>query len=99
MAKKHKKYVPQKRFPQKETTGHRKFVDVVYMDKEIVDGVENIYATCTCDKWRSSRDANTITKVAIEAKKHVLAGKCEFRPHDPEEVHPLDQIPEEEVDV
>lgn len=77
----------------KPTTGQREFVNVVYMEKETVFDAETeetkkqIYATCTCGEWRTSSEATTINKVAMEAKAHVEAseGKCRLRQHDPYE--------------
>lgn len=81
MVKKHKGYKPQRRGRLKKTTGKLEFVDVVYMEKETVDGTQRVYATCTCGKWRSSPEASTIQKVAIEAKAHVDSGPCRLRQH------------------
>ena len=88
MAKKHNKkwYKPQRRDRLKETVGKLEFVDVVYMEKEVdEDGKTQIFATCTCGDWRSSPEATTIQKVAMEAKAHVQAGPCVFRPHSPDQ--------------
>jgi hypothetical protein len=95
MSKKNKK--PQVRKRQKPTTGQLKFQDVVYLEREKVDGVVQVYATCTCDKWRSSPEATTITKAALEAKQHVLdsGGDCLFRQHDV----PADMLPETEEEA
>lgn len=87
MAKKSRNYKPQKRTRLKPTTGQLEFRDVVYLDKiKDAEGVEQVVAFCTCDKWKSSDEATTITKVALEAKAHVDAsnGKCRLRPHDAE---------------
>jgi len=99
MAKKHNKkwYRPQKRERLRETVGKLEFVDVVYMAKERdEDGVEQVYATCTCDQWRSSPEATTIQKVALEAKAHVQAGPCVFRPHSPDQNPYINGISDEE---
>jgi hypothetical protein len=94
MGKGHKRRnPPQLRRNTKPTTGQREFINVVYMEKENVFDPETeetkkqIYATCTCEKWRSSPEATTINKVAMEAKAHVEAseGKCQLRQHDPYE--------------
>lgn len=91
MSKKRKFKKPQIRRRSKRTTGQLQFTNVVYMERERVDDPENpgrkktvAYAVCTCDKWRSSEAATTITKVGMEAKKHIEAsdGKCAFRYHD-----------------
>lgn len=75
---------PQIRRRSKRTTGQLQFTNVVYMERETVDGVRKVYAVCTCNEWRSSDKAVTITKVGMEAKKHIEAsnGKCAFRFHD-----------------
>lgn len=84
--KKYKNYVPQQRKKLKKTVGQLEIVDVVYMSKEVDDdGVTQIFAACTCEKWRSSPEATTITKVALEAKEHVQNGPCMFRQHQPDE--------------
>ena len=85
MSKKNRK--PQTRKRQKPTTGQLEFLDVVYLDRvRDAEGTEQVVAVCTCDKFRSSVEATTITKVAMEAKAHVEAsnGKCRLRPHDEE---------------
>lgn len=100
--KKHKNYKPQKRRKLKITTGKLISVDMVYMDREKIEDPETgekkemVYATCTCGKWRSSNEATTIQKVALEAKAHVESGSgCIFRPHEAEpEEHPLEQMTE-----
>lgn len=98
MPKKHKNYIPQKRFRQHDTVGKLEFVNVVYLEREAVWDpekeayVDQVYATCTCDKWRSSPEANTIQKVALEAKEHVNNGPCRLRQHNYEEAHPLDDL-------
>lgn len=67
----------------KETTGKLTFVDVVYMERKMgADGVVELYSTCTCDTWRSSLEAKTITAIAKEAKQHVLESGHAFRKHD-----------------
>ena len=95
MAKKHKKAQVRKR--TKATVGKREFQDVVYLEKEMDEnGVVQIVGMCTCDKWHSSKEATTITKVALEAKKHVESGPCTFRPHA---VDPEDEDLAEETDI
>lgn len=81
MSKKNKK--PQVRKRQKPTVGQLEFTNVVYMERELVDGKVQIFGTCTCKKWRSSPEATTITKVGLEAKQHVIDsdGKCALRSH------------------
>lgn len=81
MSKKSKFRKPQIRKRQKKTVGQAEFVDVVYMDRETIDGKRQVFAACTCGEWRSSPAAITITKVGMEAKAHVLAGKCQLRFH------------------
>lgn len=67
----------------KPTTGKLTFVDVVYMDREKnADGVTELFSACTCDKWRSSSEAKTITAIAKEAKQHILESGHTFRKHD-----------------
>lgn len=86
LKKKHRFRKPQIRIRQKETVGRLELVDVVYMDKEVDDeGTTQIFAACTCGDWRSSPEATTIAKVAMEAKAHVEAGPCMFRQHVPGE--------------
>ena len=82
MPKKNRK--PQIRKRQKPTTGRVEFTDVVYLEREKDEnGKEQVFAVCTCNKWRSSPEATTITKVGLEAKKHVdeSDGKCRLRNH------------------
>jgi hypothetical protein len=82
----------------KPTTGQREFVNVVYMSREIVDGKVQVYGVCSCNKWRSSKEATTITKVGLEAKAHILAsdGKCSFRFHEVPEG--MEEATNEDVD-
>lgn len=92
---------PQIRKRQKPTTGKLEFQDVVYLEREhkLVEGKVTtvVYATCTCDKWRSSPEATTITKCGLEAKQHVIEseGKCKFRKHDV----PAEMIPDSEEEA
>ena len=72
---------PQVRKRTKPTTGQNKFVDVVYLERERIDGKEVVYGVCTCGNWRSSSEATTINKVGVEAKKHVASGPCQLRSH------------------
>lgn len=85
---------------QKKTVGRLKFTDVVYLEKEKIDGKEQIFATCTCNQWRSSAEATTILKVANEAKAHVDSGPCELRSHTVEEGEGviLEQDPDDTYD-
>ena len=86
--KKDKNYKPQNRRNTKPTTGYHTLVDVIYMEKE-PDGVigengkegERVFASCTCKEWRSSAEATTITKVALEAKAHAEETGHQLRRH------------------
>jgi len=83
---------PRKR--TKATTGQREFINVCYLEREIIDGKVQVYGVCSCNTWRSSKEADTITKVGLEAKKHILAsnGKCAFRFHEvPEDLEEAQQ--------
>lgn len=75
---------PQTRHRQKKTTGQLEFTDVVYIEKEKIDGKDNMYATCTCGKWRSSPEAKTFTAIGREAKAHVVESGHRFRHHEVE---------------
>lgn len=84
MAKKHKGYKPQIRKKQKDTVGRIDLVeiDVIYMDREKdADGVQQVFAACTCGNWRSSSEAKTFGKIGTEAKEHVEATGHQLRQH------------------
>lgn len=67
----------------KPTTGQLALVDIIYMDKTKNDeGVEILFATCTCGGWMSSEDAKTITQIAHEAKAHAQESGHQLRKHD-----------------
>lgn len=98
MSKKHEHYKPQKRHRLKKTVNYLQTVDVVYLDRERIDGVEQVYAICTCGEWRSSPSATTIAKVGLEAKKHVQdSSTCALRQHDADASHPLDDLVNAEI--
>lgn len=72
---------PQIRRRTKETTGKAQFVDVIYVHQEEIDGVANMYTTCTCGQWRSSPEAKTFSELGREAKQHVLDTGHQLRKH------------------
>lgn len=98
MGKKHFWRKSQVRRRLKPTTGKIEFTNVVYMEKEDVDGRKQVYGTCTCG-WRTTSEASTIQKVGMEAKAHVEAseGKCKLRQHVLDEPTTPDPLSEEAV--